>query len=311
MKVRILFAIFLIALLAASCQRDDVPTIPSYLHLDKVNIAHATEGTSIYGEGFLTSEVDAVGINCWFDGIDTIHRLGTFQLPCDIPLLCHEHNISRIQIFPIVKQNGIAGTHIWYPYYKDYKDSNIVVNPTDTTFLGTQDADGKWSITCHYRNVPPIKILAQEYFEPVQQIIAFDTMAERINGHATACSGDGYGRIKFSKGVNSVNCFIEDWLQESDATSYLYLEMDYWTDCRLAVGLQGSTIHTGTNSITGAVTLYPNSGWQKIYINLGKAWRQLNYATKFRVVLTALNNDDTDGFVRIDNVKVLSYPLNS
>lgn len=302
----VLLAVLTVSLLCVSC-KDDGPKIPAYLHLDKINVTHPTDGTTmIYGDAFLTSEIDACQIECYFDGIDTSAILGTFPLPCTVPVLCNERKIRKIVVYPFVRQDGVVATHIPYPFYLSYTDTNLVVAPDSVTNIGTQDADGLWTINTPYRSTSVMRLLKSEWFEPVQLNVAFDSTVERVNDAQTACSGYGYGRVHISADEQSKMFFIQDLLTEKDPTSYLYLEMDYWTDTPFDIGMQSQVSATSSTSVAGCVTLHPNKHWQKIYINLGRTWRYFNYNKDFRIVFTVFNLDQTDGDVRIDNVKVLS-----
>lgn len=304
--IYILLAAILFSALAASCKPEG-PSIPIYLHLDKASVQHPTDGTTIiYGDAFLTSDIDAVQVECWWEGVDTTTNLGTFQLPCTIPVLTDQKKIKKIAVYPFVRQNAQAGTHIYYPYYMPYIDSNLVVAPDSVTNIGSQEADGRWNIDVNYRSTLSMKILKTEWFEPVQLNVAFDSIVERVIDADNARSGSGYGRVHISADEGSKTFFIKDVLKEKDPTAYLYVELDYWTDTRLEIGMQSEELNGGSTSLKGCVTLFPTTGWRKVYINLGRTWRQFHYNEEFRVAFTVLNIDRIDGDIRLDNVKVLS-----
>lgn len=296
-----------LATMVTSCKQEG-PEIPVFLHLDKVSVLHPTDGTTaIYGDAFLTSEIDGVNIKCKFEGVDTTANLGTFLLPCTVPLLTDRSKIKEITIYPIVKQNGISGSHIWYRFYTPYVDSNIVVAPDSITNIGVQGTDGLWNIDVRYRTTQQMNILKTEWFEPVQLSVAFDSVVERVNDASMARSGNGFGRVHFTPTDTTMTFFIKDVLTETDPTADLYLEMDYWTDTKLDVGMQSHEALSNNTALAGCVTLYPNDHWQKIYINLGRTWGHFNYYKEFRVAFTLLNEGRKSGDVRIDNVKVLSF----
>ena len=69
----------------------------------------------------------------------------------------------------------------------------------------------------------------------------------------------------------------------------------------------GFTLSTsGTATSNSVMTLYPNSQWQKIYINLGRTWRQFNYNTPITLFFQVANPDHKGGRVMLDNVKVIT-----
>ena len=309
MKRNLFLGIFLVvALMLVSCNDDDYKHVaPAYLHLDKIDVIHNSDGTtSTWGDSWLTSKIDAVQIELWFKGEDATTTLGTFELPCTVPVLTDKREIEKIQISPFVKQNGIAATHIYYPYYEIYVGHNIEIAPDSITNIGVQDKDSLWSISVPYRGSKYMDVLLHEFFEPQQMSIVLDSMAERVTNE-DACSGLGFGRVEFKASEDNKTFFADKILTEHDASSYLYLEMDYRTDARLAIGMESSATIGGNPSILSVITLYPTDDeWNKIYINLGRTWKYFNYNPHFKICFTILNKDKIDGNVDIDNLKVLS-----
>ena len=301
-----LLAIVTIFLVSCS-SHDDVATIPAYLHLDKISVTHNSDGsTSSWGDGWLTYDVDAAQIELWFENEDTTTRLGTYELPCNIPVLTKKRRIEKIQIYPFVKQNGIAATHIYYPYYQKYVAYDVPLAPDSVTHIGAQDSTGQWGISVPYYSAQNMDVKVCELFEPQQMSITLDSNVTRVINE-DARSGLGFGRATLKSTDNNKTFFIKQELAEFNPSSYLYLEMDYRTDMMLTVSMESSFVTGGTKSLEGVVTLYATDNqWNKIYINLGRTWKYFNYNPKFRIGFTALNTEKIDGNVDIDNLKVLS-----
>lgn len=318
-KLTIFLPIVLVATLMGGCKKDTVK-VPGYLHLDKIDVVERADASTPSPTGFLTSDVDAVQIVAFWEGDEEETNLGTFQLPCTLPVL-RDKTITRLRITPVVKQNGIAATRIEYPYYEYIRLTDVPLVTDSTTNLGVQDSDGKWTLTTTYRpwtvqqivdgqilsvSDTLVKVLAQEYFEASQVSFVFDSgKVERTIDPNLIRSGTGSGVVNVPSDKQTLTFEINNDIVCNDPGAYLYLEMDFKTDVRLSVGMKSAYYSGGTQSTQSAMTLYETSEWKKIYINLGRLWSQFNYNSTFRIVFTALNSEGIDGKVYLDNVKLL------
>lgn len=302
--------ILLIAIgIFSSCRdyQNDV-RIPSYIHLDHIRVVDTPNATLSPDQGFFSSEIDAIQIELWTDGADTTMRLGTYQLPCMIPVLS-DNNITKMVIYPFVKQNGIAGTRIYYPYYQPITLTDITIKPDSITNIGTQQIiDGKmlWTLDAQYYGTPPMKVETQEFFEPGSYGLIFDTLMSRMVSDDNACDGQGYGVVEVPADKSELSFYISEQFEVTDPSKYLYLEIDYWSDVRLAVGMESAYNIGGNNVNQYELTMFDNEQWTKMYINLGGIWADFNHNPNFRIFFTALNPDKKDAKVRIDNVKLLT-----
>ena len=259
--------------------------IPAYLHLDRIDIVPQAQNAPSVEPGFYTSIVDAVQLVCWFEGDESETNLGVYQMPFTIPVLRHG-TAKYIRVVPVVKQNGIAGSRIAYPYYQVIQLDNVALAPDSVTRLGRFDSvANQWYLQANYYSRDLIDILSEDYFEPTSFSINFDSMPDS----ATVAN------FSITTPYSPAN------------TKILYLEMDYKTDLDLYINMLGFTLSTsGTATSNSVMTLYPNSQWQKIYINLGRTWRQFNYNTPITLFFQVANPDHKGGRVMLDNVKVIT-----
>ena len=305
--LRLLLAAFLILLTANSCKKfsGDI-TVPAFLHLDGIVITPQAVNAPSSEAGFYTSEVDAVQLICYFEGDTAETTIGTFQLPCTVPLLRHG-TMKYLTVVPSVKQNGISATRIEYPYFKHIRLENVTVAADSITHLGTQDATtGQWRLTTHYYEKPSLAVLVEDYFEPTSFSTNFDTTVVWVKDDAAnACTGQGYGRVHVTPEDKIVTFYIPQNFTVSE-TKYLYLEMDYRTNVDMQICLTGYQSAGSSASTMSVMMLYANTHWQKIYINLGKAWSQFNYNNPIALSFQAVNTGAIEGDVRIDNVKLIT-----
>ena len=149
--------------------------IPAYLHLDRIDIVPQAQNAPSVEPGFYTSIVDAVQLVCWFEGDESETNLGVYQMPFTIPVLRHG-TAKYIRVVPVVKQNGIAGSRIAYPYYQVIQLDNVKLAPDSVTRLGRFDSvANQWYLQANYYSRDLIDILSEDYFEPTSFSINFDS----------------------------------------------------------------------------------------------------------------------------------------
>ncbi len=297
-----------VSVAAVSCNKfkGDVE-VPAYLHLDRIDIVPQAQNAPSVEPGFYTSIIDAVQLICWFEGDEAETTLGVFQLPCTVPVLKHG-KAAYVRVVPVVKQDGIAGTRIAYPYYQTITLNDVRLAPDSVTNLGRYDsANEQWYLQGHYFTREHIEVLCEDYFEPTSFTTNFDSTVTWVrNDPENACSGQGYALFDPADSLTVATLTLNTVFSPA-ATKILYLEMDYKTDMDLYIVMLGHTVsNSSTASTKSVMTLYPNSKWQKIYINLGRTWSQFNYNTPIRIFFQTANPDHKEGKVMLDNVKVIT-----
>lgn len=291
----------------SSCNKfEGAVTVPAFLHLDAIDIVPQSQNAPSVEEGFYSSMVDCVQLVCYFEGDEAETNLGTFQLPCTVPVLRHGE-MEYLTVVPCVKQNGIASTRIEYPYFQRQHIEGLRLAPDSVTNIGTLDtATGRYILKSYYHTLDRLGIVTEDYFEPTSFATHFDsTLIWVKDDPAHACTGQGYGKVHVTSDQTTLRFYIPEEYT-LDNTKYLYLEMDYWADMLFEVYLTGFETSSSNASTMSVMKIYPNSHWQKIYINLGKAWSQFNYNNPIAVSFAALNTEGIEGDVRIDNIKIVT-----
>ncbi|MDY5969550.1 MAG: hypothetical protein SPJ13_06015 [Bacteroidales bacterium] len=291
-------------LLLAGCKPfEGGQTVPAYLSIDRITVENTPGNSVSQMQGYFSSLIDCAEVIIYVNGDTSQTNLGVYELPCCIPIL-RSDTIDKVIVNPVVKQNGIAATHIDYPYYSSIELDKVFVAPNDTTSLG--------SLTTHY--VAQSHCVWEEFFEPGAQGLNIDSIVHRLlynqaGALDTILSDNGCGVVHVSQSQEALNFWSKDTIDMSryGSESYLYLEMDYWTDFNLSVGFNNPTMVGGTSNIHSAIVLYPNQGWQKIYINLGRLWSYYNHHPYIRLYFSILNSGHLSGNVYLDNMKLLVY----
>ena len=289
----------LLLALVVGCDRfEGEVTEPSYLKINSITIEDNPSDSWSVEDGFFTSEVDAVNIVIWVQGDTAETNLGTFQLPCEIPVL-RNGNIDRILINPAVKQDGIAGKRISYPYYESITLNNIMLTTDQVTDLG--------DLKTRYVPKKLMKVLWSEFFEPGPNQFSLDSVVA-CNSSDTVRSGFGCGVVRINSSQPSISFGTDTTIHLDDPLYIVYLEMDYWSDVDFSVGLSNPAYVGGPNKIESHMTIYgkPEQGWRKIYINLGALWaKQYNYYEDIRPYFTILNSSGKSGNLFLDNIKLV------
>lgn len=308
-KSTFLLALLYVALIPSACKKfnGDITT-PAFLQLDRIDVVSSGEGENERIEGWYTSNIDAVQFIAVYENDNKETNLGTYQLPCKVPVL-HKGNVKRLEIIPVVKQNGISATRIEYPYLRHITLNDVTLEPGTVTAVGKYDApNNQHYLEATYYGPDVIKQEFFENFEALHTEIHFtkDIVQWIKDDHEGASSGSSYGLIHTSKDKDGVYFEITDSIVVNNPGKYLYMEMDYKTDVEFRIGMR-SPIQSGGNEYTYyAMSLYPQKEWKKIYINLGKLWAEMNHYNKFHVVFYTTNTEKIDGDTRIDNVKIIT-----
>lgn len=301
LKTNILLLALAVASLASCDRFEGDQTVPAYLQIDAITLVDNPSDSWSSESGFFTYDIDAVNLILWQEGDDSETDLGTYNLPCKVPIL-RSGNIDRLRVVPVVKQNGIAGTRIAYPFYETLNLTDITLTADSVTCLDT--------LQTHYVSRSIMKVLWQEFFEPGPNSVKLDTVVARlVYKPDTVLSGYGCGVVRIPDSLKVVNFWTDSTCHVGDPGAILYLEMEYWSDCDFSVGLNNPAYQGGSNLIQSAMTIYgkPEKGWQKIYINLGKLWAQTyRHYPDIRLFFSVFNPDKKGGNLYLDNMKLIT-----
>ena len=286
-------------LLCLSCNKfEGEQTVPAFISIDAINVANDPNNSVSNYSGCFTSKIDAVQII--LRNSEENHDLGTYELPCKVPVL-RQGNYT-ISLLPIIRLNGMSSTRQNYPFYRNINIANQTLVPDSCINLGTQ--------TSYYDSVGGyFRKVWEEYFEPEIPTLSLpDTIVHRVSSPDTVRSDRGCGAVYLAPDKSSI-VFISNEEFTVTNNNALILELDYWTNVPLSAGLCSQTSLNSRYETNFALTLYPNfeKGWNKIYINLGKLWKQYNWYKTFRIAFQAVNENGIEGKVYIDNIKLTAY----
>ncbi|MBI1315846.1 hypothetical protein GC167_03180 [bacterium] len=271
------------------CAKDSfVARRAAYLSIDSIGMVtdYIAEGTASHRITTLWTEVNN-------------ENQGVYELPALFPVLVE--GTQSIRFDAGINENGTSSTRSIHSFLEPILSSADFA-PGDTVRLGT--------LNTRYRS--NATVLKVEDFEGVGlNLVAStrsDTLLYRTSDSALVFPFPG------EPGTQSGVAYLSDadvLFEVLTADAYflpiaqpVFLELNYWTEIPLVVGLE---IRTAAQTIqANTATINPNSGWNKIYINLQSEVSGYPGAIDYKIFLGGLNFEGRGAKrVLIDNLKLV------
>lgn len=305
MKHRIYFISFclILACLFGRCKKLDLTA--AYISLGKdifqidmtnFNLEHST----YYDEEALKCIASQNFSDAWVfvNGKD----LGTWELPCEIPILASGK--TNVIIYPGIKMNGSSTSRPRYPFVDGGK-LLLDLKPGETTPI--EKIPIKYYISTQFDDVlETFESIANQYFEAIDSTgINFQRVMDSYdptNHHQVGVLTLGAGDSIFN--IQSHN------LTFNRLPEAVFLEMDFRCDAATTqtfnVGMFIEKSITSIISYEPLVVVNASNEWKKIYINLTQSvLRNNTYATAYRVFLSGEYEGSTPINLYFDNIKVV------
>ena len=285
-KIKMLFLSGCVALVLHGCELiNPDEQIPAYVYIDNFTFT-----TNLETQGYASSKLP----DAWVYANNEF--IGAFELPATIPILAE--GATEIIVYPGIKENGISGTGMIYPFYNPYTITrNLIAGATDTLHPAT-----------NYKNSSAITFLMVERFEssnPFYSVIP-DATLTTTSDPELVFEGN---RSAISYLTDVVDTF---YVQTSDPLFFptidhqLFLELDYKCDIPFNVWMKCKTVN-GNSIYDEVLTVTAKDYWNKIYINLNPSLQYFaasqpeSYGIEFR----AINTLDTAAQILYDNIKII------
>lgn len=290
---------FIIILLIASCTKDQfVATVPSYLHIESIDLQT---------ESFEGSDSQKI-TDAWvtMDGV----FLGAFEVPCTIPIL--DEGEHEFRVLSGIKANGISATRITYPFY-DVCDLYVA---TDEGFHQANSntielfKDSTVVVKAYTKYTDNTDFLFIEDFEDAGSIIEMsefsDTTLIKTNVDSLVFEGYGSGVIY----LDTINDLFELVSSEFVTLPSLYnqtmLEMDYKCDHSFKLGVAIKSSETGAIERMESIHISPSSEWNKIYVHMTNQINLGSSGDEFGVFIGTLKSNSVESATfYFDNIKWL------
>lgn len=225
--------------------------------------------------------------------------MGIFELPIKLPILDAVGN-SKIEIFPVVINNGISATKKPYPFVESHIEYREFVQGETL------------------RLEPKTKYFANTKF----WIEDFEDAAIKIeddqNSKAALIKGNEPSKLKYGGFYGSIklNSVENSYLGITNGKLLLpkgpevYLEIDYRSTNNLVTGL----VELSSTLVKEHINIQLNGQseeavvWKKIYIDLREIVRATPKAEYYEVSFNGpLDDGATEGEIIIDNIKIVHF----
>lgn len=288
LKLKEMIWLFVIGFAFESCTFWDNPEpIPAYIYVQPFELSAdaATEGSNSH-------KISDVWV---FAGGQNI---GVYSLPAIVPVLLEDN--LELQLFPGIKNNGIAASPVIYPFYDRYRFSGQLESARiDTINPSTSYIDNaRFSLIERFDDSHTFK------FDLDGNL---NTRIEITNNAEDVFEGGGSGRIQ----LDTINSIVEVASQASfadlpDNGQSIYLEMDYKSEIELAVSLVGFDV-SGSSFPGTVLFLNPKSEWNKVYFDVTDTVLFFKDAATagFRILIAARMPKNTNGQFTMDRAKIL------
>lgn len=283
--------LFFGALLLSSCVRNNPK--PVWLSLDKWVLE--ANPAQVDDAGQLTQNLSEV----WVYVDNKI--IGVFELPCKIPVLVSGN--VKIQLYPAVRNNGIAATKKIYPFVEPIElQMDLTEGETYTIPM----------VTRYYSNV---KFWIEDFESPSQVELETDptstTNLSLDDDPAIALPGGGsYGHVHFTASDSLWLAYTTENQVLPQSGAEVYLEIDYRNSNGLlsgVLGISSNDIKQNPNILLNAQD--PSSMvWKKIYIDLKEIVSNSTSSDYFKQYFRALIDEgNSQSDIYIDNIKVVHF----
>jgi hypothetical protein len=261
--------------------------IPTYLHLEPFIFNNPDSNFT----GSTTYEIPSAWVY-----VDDI-AVGTFDLPCTAPVLISK--TSKVKIVPAVVNQGIKSYVIQYPFYQS-DTTTIVHNPGKIQNYSPKTSYSK-DLTS---NAFKLKVNFEEGL--LFKNLSGDTTILLEKDPAKVKSGSASGAIYLKAPQKWTESITSNYFESTQ--NACYLEFDYKGTLPFQIGLQGEN---SEGEIYGEYIagFYPKGNWGKIYIDISPFMKANQTYSKIyikvRSTLEEFDGKYTDGYVLLDNIKVI------
>ncbi|MFZ4399120.1 MAG: hypothetical protein ACOYO1_03710 [Bacteroidales bacterium] len=293
---KISFFLAIAGLLLFSCNKfDGDQTIPSYIHIDKINLID----NPAINEGSLSNKIT----DAWVYVDDEL--IGAFELPATFPVL--KKGNHKISIYPGIKLNGISGTRVQYDFYKKISISDSILVEGNTTQLDT--------LYTSYKDESLINIWKEDFESSsinFQKRALSDTSISIIQTFNPANLFDVSPAGIVTIGPNQTKFEVEprgDNFIFPKSSSPVFLEMNYKTNNTVYVGLLVyQTNQTIPSNQVSTIALRPTTEWKKIYINFTPDINDYYNASSYKFFIGAAKDAGVQtAEILFDNIKLVYF----
>ncbi len=247
------------------------------------------------------SFVDPESPSLWFDENITDawvtvngNFIGAFETPSNIPILELEESTNDIRISPGIKENGISGSRIIYPFYNFYEITESI-NTGETKIIYPETS---------YQEEVNFKFLTQGKFELGNMFEATEnsdtipfTQNEEVFEGLKSCA------LCIDDTNQSFQVITIDNFSFDEFPAYVFLEMNFKSSINFKIGL---VKNEDLQNKAEHMQIYKSENWKKIYLNLSQLIIPNISNSSFQIYFESnMLDNNLEGCVYLDNIKVV------
>ena len=266
--------ILLLIICIISCKKEETNNIPSYITID--NIILNNNSTQNITDAWVYIDENPVGV---------------YELPANFPVLAE--GTHKVRIRAGIKENGISGTRVQYPFYASFIIEEQIFNKRTTTLIN-----------------PIVSYLESTILD--DQSEDFDGNGLNLESDSTTFSIENtnpldgnYGTITLKDSILLGEVTTKEFINLPQQQAPVYLEIDYKCSIRFLVGVY---INFPQSSVLqkDLVWINPKENWNKIYINLTSTITEAVGADSFKIFIkTQRDFTQEKNTICFDNLKVV------
>lgn len=283
-KLREILPLFFISIITSCEIINPEETIPSYVYIDDFTFT-----CNLELQGYPSSKITDAWV--YANGI----FIGAFEIPATVPIL--ESGETELIVYPGIKENGISGTGMIYPFYNGYTITrNLIAGETDTIHPSST-----------YKPSASLTFIFRDNFELGNQFHSVESDADLTTTTSVPDVFEGL-RSAITTLTDDLDTFrvSTDPLFFGTIDKQLFLEIDYRCDLNFLVYLKCNT-SGGSTIYDEVLTITAKDYWNKIYINLNptlqffSSYQPESYNLEFR----AFNTTNDTAQILLDNLKII------
>lgn len=279
MRFLLLFALSAISLFS-SCNAYKPADEAFYLTASSINLS------TVSGQGSASHHITDLWlyVNNQFQGCYPVGKL--------MPIVSKGDPV-RIQVFAGIKNNGISGTRIFWPFYESLTIDTAVSSNT------------RVSRSFNFKYAGSTVFEWRENFEESGRTLVKSANSE--TDYKVISGSEAFEGASATLGLENQFSVAQlesaQWLKLPRANANVYLELDYKCNAPFSVGLladDGSDKHV--------YSFNEQENWNKVYIQLAEKVNLDPSTNTHKVYFRLLNTNNPNARIYLDNIKVVYLP---
>ncbi|MCH2200066.1 MAG: hypothetical protein MK081_14910 [Flavobacteriales bacterium] len=264
--------------------------LPAYLVIPSFDLV-----TDYSSEGSDAEKITEV----WVFANDQL--IGAYDLPAEVPILVD--GVTDIEIYPGIKNNGVATDRIIYPFYSTYQlDLDMRPLEKDTIF----------PVFGYKESVSVINVDDFENNTVFTVDIGVEGEIVRTTDDAVVFEGDGSGLATLTADEALTRIVTNEQDFDLPGNRLSYLEMNFRSNNSMAVGLLA--VSPASTEREYLVILNPTTNdageeeWNKVYVDLSTIAATYSTFSDFEVFIESVEDESgKEVELYFDNIKIVHF----